>query len=1380
MEQRRPPLRHLSPRGRRQPPRLPLPVLDHNDPRFGIREHSQLNAPGLYVHDFSFDLLPPAGPAISIEDRWEAMAGRLRYFCVLFQYDVFGLEIHSRDDLAGVHLIRVCNHPDQITARWLMDLFDKILHSDDTLVLEDLIFRLEDLRNGLMNDRLGGQGRPFGALHIPRRLQHYGIGTHPLAGSLNAARRAAGCGPRALVLARDPAYYSRHFREWQRDADALAEDLHLENQLLTLNDVAPLLGLEGWRHLRVLVLRQVKHYFHLLTLQHGPDWSWPTDLPKTDPDPTTIHLLLDDQKHYWWIQFPRTYFTRVLPQNPRARFCMACYGNPFHESEFAQHVCAGAGLHQCDICLRVFGHDDGLVQHRRETWEGVPCPNCRRATFNGVTCWTHHQQTACVRYDPVTKLVVPRKRCELCNTSYPDKPDHVHSCTDLGACRNCKHEYVDTDDKQSHHCTFPANTQFWTPVEETRRTNGDPVLNWNSHWFYDFETQKGEPIQPGAQVLTYKHSVLAWCLRLMVPCAQHRAFVDEQECIPVMIRLIDSDDNPHGGDIKCRVLTENTADALPTLRIWGKSLDTFIWTVEHVCALKEPKVFTWKPTLWAHNGSKFDTKFVFHHYCSDRDLDLAASRYERDYGDQRTPQLQKDGLVRWVQKTYTARKNVVRMSSIGSRILSLAVHGIRFRCSQAHLNSALRDLPHWFDLQNLVKKGEFPYELLSDENWELVLPGLPALTAYDIPSLTRKRRLEVIQWWIEEQQQHNVWLPAVLADLVDAGVTPEEIAMYVPLPWPHNPHEPPKPWSFKKALWTYLFNDVDVGARCMEAYHAKAEEMHPQARAVRNDPLLADKIVSPLSVSTSPSWALAMYTTWFMPPDTLYTLRPNEHTFVRDSLRGGRTDKRCNYVDVSGDRRAAGDKIVYYDFKSLYPSVQKCAVHDTHFPVGPPHWMSSADRRTLTSNEQLVAYMNERQLTGFLQIKTRHTRFVTHPTLHVLSNYTPVPESSEDAANQDPGEPAKADRKLLFPNADQQLATYAWPEIEEAIRCNEIEVVAVYQALLFQRGTHVFEQYVDFFFMVKEQAERSDNAGLRSLAKLLLNALWGKLGQRAYPVTEWVSHQARLDYLYHQSETGQIEFVNYVRKTPSKVFITYQNQTDYNNLACTAPHIAAFVSMWGRVMLHKKVLSVHGQRALYYDTDSALVYLRRNDVMPYAGRGLGDLTDELPDIFKKAGYDPRLYPNLYIRELVAVAPKTYAYVVMCDEPYAKVVKVVCKGFEPTWKNDKNVNFDSMKMIVWAANGLKDVLDQRRGLSDTERALPLQRCIPVASEKMQFVSSLANGQMVPHQRVLSKSLSGDYNKGRNHPHNPMLVIPFGPHVPPGATFLDFAPDPSHFE
>lgn len=1309
-------------------------------------------------HYFQFLAWPDRDEPTAYE-RWSHMCDRIRHHFNNAPVGYYGFEFIPQDARANSARQRTFANLNNLRPAILSSIYESMLHSQDSLILEGFMVKVGDIGLNMRNATevrareplLGGTGSssPHGQKLIPVDLKGMGLACHPREDQADPARLALHCGPRALLMAKQAQTYLDPHRKYRTskwidqlltDAETLAAQIGAEGGKMGLHHLERVLGLEGWKDLRIVIFNFAKK---IIMNQAGEEWTWPADQDRQRPDPKTLHIFLHQigTGHYWWIQYMKRFFCRIN-KDDRYTTCFACF-TLMSTDELARHECslAGSTIYQCSICRLIYTSKEGLEFHKSHGQEYAPCEACGRTRFNGPDCYGSHLNNNCQA--PELRNGATWNICPLC--ARPCRSDMDHRCDDFGECSNCHHEFTDTPDKKQHRCCLQPLETYWDPVKtKADKNTGDikPVA-FTPHWAYDFETNRGLQLAP--QV--FRHEVMAWALYLMIPDDASRAFMHQ-----VGFKLKTYEQVQQAGAIHSDIGLVPMPNDDDRILIYGKHLVSFIYVTEHVLVTSIKKVAI-KPVLWAHNGSKFDAKFVLDYYLNVVRLDLAGDKYEEDYGNRRMPcvidhQKEEGGKrIQWKKQKFSRRKDVARISNVGSKILQLKVRGLTYRCSHAHHTTALRNLPSTFGLKDLVQKGEFPYALLRLENWGLKLKGLPSLKAYDVQSMEGGRRLEVAEWWVEEQKRHHVKRDIIVDGLRDAGVTEIEVGEYVPA------EEQVKEWEFTQELWDYLFKDVIVLGSCMEAYHLKALELHRDIWTSHPD--RDGVMVSPLDCSTAPGFALRMYRTWFMPPDKMVILNPDEARFVRDALRGGRTDKRANYVELLAERMRKGDTMAYVDFVSLYPSVMDCDVHGTHFPVGVPSrevWACE------TNNQDLMRRMGDR--TGFLRVSTKCLKYVTHPTLHKKAK---VGERGEE--------------KLVFANEDLQRETFAWPELCEAIRCGEIEVTHVSEVLLFERGTELFQEYIRFFFAIKDKAGKEKNAGLKSLAKLLLNSLWGKLGQRSYAIREWVVDAARLDYLFRKFELNDFRLLRYVDREADRAWFEYEVPDDVANLNSTAVHVAAFVSMWGRVVLHQKILSIHGQRALYSDTDSAIIYLRAGDVIQGLGNNIGELQNEIESILEKAGKKRGVdFVAPVIKEAVFVAPKTYALRIVCPETKLQYDKVVCKGFEPSFSNRQEIHFDAMKDLVWSENNLSDFVGSKRGLDAVERTFGKRRYIEDRG-RTTFVSSW--DQITPTEKYVKKKMYGKYDKGVTMDHQKRLVRPHGTWEPPIETFLDFV-DNKHFE
>ena len=1199
-----------------------------------------------------------------IQTRFEEMATQIRNR--IHDYFTFGdlqnhtylIEFEPADDRARSTRQRVVRRIASITGiiifynsslgNFLSAIYAAMLNSQDTLDLDGFRITVKIIGRLLLRRRAGGGSRPFGAKAIPDRLKKKGLGEHPtmVKKKLEGYEPTSPCGIRALLLGKDQEKYINDFDLWESDSQFLADTIGTTGQFMHNEDFDKIVLLPEFQSFRVLIYSQFQQ---IIYVSKGSLWKWPDSLPRNEPDSKTISILLDGiDKHYWWVQYPDQ--CSWIGKKTRKEIQQRCYNciKPYSVKKFPQHQCSGIDQYQCIACKIFFVNEDVYKNHLAKKNEHYNCEVCKQTTFYGSACFERHVEHNCEVPNNNEKV-----KCDECGRYTLVSPTHPHDCSNFGHCLNCQ-EVLDSKTKsKTHRCFMQPQSTYWEPVTDKQ---------WNSHWFYDFETTRGEELEDNV----FRHEVMAWCIQLMVPCSITKQFILDQD---IRATIEEKLWKAEIQDVEC---DRPYTTPMPTIRIYGKCLSSFTQVVETI--LVQRKGQKWKPTLWAHNGSKFDVKFLLDHYVNNEGMDLAGDSYTEEYSNF-IPE-KKEQEIKWVKEKYTSYRNIVKINLVGSKVLKMGVRGANYQCSHAHHTAPLRDLPKIFDLDVHVKKGEFPYRRLKNCNWDTILPH-PTLDEFDVDSMSEKRRTEVIDWYNSLQ---------------------------------------PTTWDFNAQLWDYLFADVQVGCSVMEAYHEKSEQLHLDIW--NKFPEMIDKHVSPLGYCTAPGWAMAMYRSWFLPEKSLAILKNAEGQFIRDSLRGGRTDKRCNWLDITPEAKIAGDKISYFDFKSLYPSVQKCSIHNTHFPTGIPTW---GRFNGPTTNEKLKLLMGNK--TGFLRVDCHPLKYVTHPTLHRVGA-----ENLEDDSS----------KRLLFELSSHSLETYAWPELLEAMESGEIMVDHVYDVILFDKGTDTFNDYVDFFFKVKDQAEADKNEGLRSLAKLLLNSLWGKLGQRSYAVDEWVTYDERLDFLTSKFESGEYELISCIIKDDHRAYFKYRIIDDLASLQNTAYQIAAFVSMWGRVVLHKKLLRQHGQRALYCDTDSAIIYTRgtTNDIIPYQGNKLGDLTDEVKKIA------PKDFINPYIKEVVFIAPKTYALKIMDD--HDKVYnKVVCKGFEPSFNSSKTLHFQAMKELVFTKYQLNQFMNKKR--PGDHLNLPNRYNIKVPA-RLHFESSMARNLITPIESYRSKGLTGDYTKG----------------------------------
>ena len=190
--------------------------------------------------------------------------------------------------------------------------------------------------------------------------------------------------------------------------------------------------------------------------------------------------------------------------------------------------------------------------------------------------------------------------------------------------------------------------------------------------------------------------------------------------------------------------------------------------------------------------------------------------------------------------------------------------------------------------------------------------------------------------------------------------------------------------------------------------------------------------------------------------------------------------------------------------------------------------------------------------------------------------------------------------------------------------------------------------------------EIKENKGMRAVAKLCLNSLWGKFGQRINQTqTEYVTEPTDF-YKILLNQTHEDINVQFLTKGMVQMQYNLKDQfvDNYNN---TNIFVAAFTTSHACEMLYK-VLDKLGDQVLGYDTDSCWYVDRPGGNTIETSGSLGDLTNKL-----KGGY---------ITKWVGTGPKSYAY-----ETNGGEVTVKVKGFTLNYDNGLKINADVMGEVI---------------------------------------------------------------------------------------------------
>lgn len=137
--------------------------------------------------------------------------------------------------------------------------------------------------------------------------------------------------------------------------------------------------------------------------------------------------------------------------------------------------------------------------------------------------------------------------------------------------------------------------------------------------------------------------------------------------------------------------------------------------------------------------------------------------------------------------------------------------------------------------------------------------------------------------------------------------------------------------------------------------------------------------------------------------------------------------------------------------------------------------------------------------------------------------------------------------------------------------------------IVFERGyetadtDYIFAEYVDHFFTLKSGSrEKGDMVG-ETIAKLMLNSLYGKFGQR--PLLR--------RYMVNPDEEFIRENAGNFRAMTDDGSVVFTDE--YHRPAFTTPLIASLVTSYARLHLHKYITQLDPEILYYCDTDSLYV-----------------------------------------------------------------------------------------------------------------------------------------------------------------------------------------------
>ena len=625
-------------------------------------------------------------------------------------------------------------------------------------------------------------------------------------------------------------------------------------------------------------------------------------------------------------------------------------------------------------------------------------------------------------------------------------------------------------------------------------------------------------------------------------------------------------------------------------------------------------------------------------------------------------------IQEWVYKHSVMKpKNVYAGSKI--MILELKDLQMRFVDSLNFLTMRLDAFPKTFGLKEL-KKGFFPHYYNTAENFNYI-GKIPPMRYFGYNAMDIKKREEFIKWWVHKRLTNYEW-------------------------------------NMYDEMKSYCISDVDILRRSCIIF-----------RELYLD--IAD--IDPFTYTTIASVCLAIFKHNFIVdcPDELKELAQaggensswaeerrfqameeekiailpySQQQFIRKSFFGGRTNAIKLKYNFTGTEEGK-----YIDITSLYPAVNFYDEYPLGYPV------------EITEN-----FGDPTKYFGFIECEVECPKDLYFPVL------------------------ATKGKKLVFDLLDKR-GVWTTLELNKAIE-KGYKVKKIHKVLHFKRRSNqLFKKYVSTFLKIKQEASGypdwvkndedklkyvkqyeeqqgilldrekiSYNPGLRAIAKLCLNSLWGKFGQRLnMPKTEIISEKKKFHeiMLNDNYERQNFHFID-----DERVEVTYKEKEDcieknYNtNIA-----IASFTTAHARLRLYHALETLNRQ-VLYMDTDSCVYVYDPNNPQHKTfelGDLLGEWTDELEGWTMKGTF-------------ISGGPKNYSYEKHKDGKVKHETKI--KGFTLNYEatQDKTLEDGTKKDKLNHNNMIKMIDNHMSGKEERQNKIEVDYFMINRNKKTKELNS----------------------------------------------------------
>ena len=616
-------------------------------------------------------------------------------------------------------------------------------------------------------------------------------------------------------------------------------------------------------------------------------------------------------------------------------------------------------------------------------------------------------------------------------------------------------------------------------------------------------------------------------------------------------------------------------------------------------------------------------------------------------------------IMRWIYK-HTSLKPFTIYA--GSKIMTFSVEGefnIRFLDSLNFLTMKLEDMPGTFGIKEL-KKGFYPYWFNTIENFDYEGP-LPCKRFYRPRNMKLEKKKEFNKWYDKLKKENyyyhheNETRSYCISDVDILRRSCElfrdlfiEVANIDPFRYTTIA-------SVCMAIFKadYIIDDYDVKYRLMRWEKSQLQSQEEKKQYEENfNNKIREQVFKEKKIGV---------------------FKYQDVSFMRESFFGGRTNAtKLKYV-FKGNEEGK-----YADITSLYPSVN---FYDD-YPLGHPIHITSNFKKDKNGKYDISGYF------GFIKCSVECPKDLYFPVL------------------------ARKGKKLMFDLQDKK-GTWATNELQKAVE-KGYKITNIEKIYHFEETTNsLFKGYISKFLKIKQESsglpdwvtkpnedncvkdyeldyilsltedQRTDlyidlyhknqgilmekhkikkNKGLRAIAKLCLNSLWGKFGQRSnMPCKEIIGSNENKKYwdlMFNEKYTSQ----DYWEIDEDRIEFTYKLKDDYvEDSFNTNIAIASFTTSSARLRLYEG-LDLLKHQVLYHDTDS-IVYVYDPDNPNHKKMEIGDYLGEWTD---------ELEGCKMIGTFISGGPKNYSYETDDGEFHTKI-----KGFTLNAEAIQELNHNNM-------------------------------------------------------------------------------------------------------